>query len=82
MFSSYLPRSEALSNALIEAMACGCCPVASDVGGNPELVASMETGLLFQPGDVADLVAKLELLAGDSALRRSLAARAAARIAA
>ena len=74
-------RSEALSNALMEAMACGCCPVASDVGGNPELVTPMETGLLFQPGNVADLVAKLELLAGDGALRHSLATRAAARIA-
>ncbi len=74
-------RSEALSNALMEAMACGCCPVASDVGGNPELVTPMETGLLFQPGNVEDLTARLELLAGDAGLRRSLAARAAARIA-
>jgi len=62
-------------------MACGCCPVASDVGGNPELVTPMETGLLFQPGNVADLAAKLELLAGDSALRHALSTRAAARIA-
>jgi glycosyltransferase involved in cell wall biosynthesis len=74
-------RSEALSNALMEAMACGCCPIASDVGGNPELVTPMETGLLFQPGNVADLAARLELLAADGALRRSLATRAAARIA-
>jgi len=74
-------RSEALSNALMEAMACGCCPVASDVGGNPELVSPMETGLLFEAGNVADLAAKLELLAGDTALRHSLATRAGARIA-
>jgi glycosyltransferase involved in cell wall biosynthesis len=74
-------RSEALSNSLMEAMACGCCPVASDVGGNPELVIPMETGLLFRPGDVADLASKLGRLAADPALRRSLAARAAARIA-
>jgi L-malate glycosyltransferase len=74
-------RSEALSNALMEAMACGCCPVASDVGGNPELVTPMETGLLFRPGDASDLASKLELLAADPALRRSLATRAAARIA-
>ena len=74
-------RSEALSNALMEAMACGCCPVASDVGGNPELVTPMETGLLFRPGNAADLAASLELLAADGALRRSLAARAAVRIA-
>ena len=29
-------RSEALSNALMEAMSCGCCPMATRVGGNPE----------------------------------------------
>jgi glycosyltransferase involved in cell wall biosynthesis len=74
-------RSEALSNALMEAMACGCCPVASNVGGNPELVAPMETGLLFRQGDAADLASKLEILAADPALRRRLAARAAAKIA-
>ena len=75
-------RSEALSNSLMEAMACGCCPVASDIGGNPELVIPMKTGLLFRQGDAADLAAKLELLAADPALRRSSAARAAAKIAA
>ena len=74
-------RSEALSNSLMEAMACGCCSVASDVGGNPELVIPMQTGLLFKPGDHQDLAAKLELLAADPALRRSLGATAAARIA-
>ena len=42
--------SEALSNALMEAMACGCAVVASNVGGNPELVSNGETGLLFEPG--------------------------------
>jgi glycosyltransferase involved in cell wall biosynthesis len=52
------------------------------VGGNPELVIPMETGLLFRSGDAVDLAARLELLARDPALRRSLAARAAARIAA
>jgi glycosyltransferase involved in cell wall biosynthesis len=38
-------RSEALSNSLTEAIACGCFPVASDVGGNPEPVIPMEAGL-------------------------------------
>ena len=43
--------SEALSNSLMEAMACGCCVAASRVGGNPELVAHGETGMLFEPRD-------------------------------
>lgn len=55
-------HSEALSNALMEAMACGCACVASAVGGNPELVRTGETGLLFRPGDVDDLSEKLQSL--------------------
>ncbi len=35
--------TEALSNALMEAMACGCCAVASRVGGNPELLGAIRT---------------------------------------
>ncbi len=46
---------EALSNSLMEAMACGCCPVASNVGGNPELVQDGHTGLRSneRPADLA-----------------------------
>jgi glycosyltransferase involved in cell wall biosynthesis len=65
--------SEALSNSLMEAMACGCCAVASRVGGNPELVRDGETGLLFRPGDAPDLAAKLNRLIGNPGLRRELA---------
>ena len=65
--------SEALSNSLMEAMACGCCAVASDVGGNPELVRHGETGLLFRAGDAAELAARLGLALRDGQLRRKLA---------
>jgi len=54
--------SEALSNSLMEAMASGCCPVASDVGGNPELVEHGRTGLLFARGDAAALAGRLRSL--------------------
>lgn len=72
-------RSEALSNSLLEAMACGCAAVASKVGGNPELVEAGESGLLFESGNVADLAGKLELLAGDATLRWRLGEAAAER---
>lgn len=74
--------SEALSNSLMEAMACGCCPVASEIGGNPELVAPEETGLLFRAGDAADLQAKLLELLRYPELRSRLAGEAADTIAA
>jgi glycosyltransferase involved in cell wall biosynthesis len=69
--------SEALSNSLMEAMACGCCVAASRVGGNPELVAHGETGMLFEPRDVAGLARVLRLLVRDPALRGQLALNAA-----
>jgi len=72
--------SEALSNSLMEAMACGCCPVASSVGGNPELVADGECGFLFPAGDTATLAARLEILLRDAQLRQRLTACARRRI--
>lgn len=69
--------SEALSNSLMEAMACGCCVAASRVGGNPELIAPGETGMLFEPGDAAELSEVLRQLIGSPALRAALADNAA-----
>jgi L-malate glycosyltransferase len=65
--------SEALSNSLMEAMASGCCAVASRVGGNPELVRNGETGLLFEAGDAGSLAARLRVVIGDDGLRARLA---------
>jgi glycosyltransferase involved in cell wall biosynthesis len=65
--------SEALSNSLMEAMACGCAAVASNVGGNGELIEHGERGLLFRAGDAGDLAGCLKMLAADQPLRRRLA---------
>jgi glycosyltransferase involved in cell wall biosynthesis len=64
--------NESFSNSLMEAMACGCCVVATNVGGNPELVRDSENGLLFEAGNTADLTACLERAIGSDELRRSL----------
>jgi glycosyltransferase involved in cell wall biosynthesis len=66
--------SEALSNSLMEAMACGCCAISSDAGGNPELVRDGETGWLFPSGDSMALAACLHRALGDIEGRRRLAA--------
>jgi glycosyltransferase involved in cell wall biosynthesis len=68
--------SEALSNSLMEAMGCGCCPVASRVGGNPELVTDGETGLLFPVGDAPALAERLALLLDQPDHRRRMAEQA------
>jgi glycosyltransferase involved in cell wall biosynthesis len=68
--------SEAFSNSLLEAMACGCCPVASRVGGNFELIRHGDNGMLFEAGDVGQLCRALEELLKQQELRRRLAAAA------
>lgn len=69
--------SEAFSNSLMEAMACGCCVAASRTGGNPELVSPGKTGMLFEPRDAAGLAEMLARLVRNPALRGALAANAA-----
>ncbi|MDX9785209.1 MAG: glycosyltransferase [Desulfobacterales bacterium] len=47
--------NEGISNTILEAMASGLPIVASNVGGNPELVANGETGFLVDPYDMSRL---------------------------
>ncbi|MBX5468185.1 MAG: glycosyltransferase [Firmicutes bacterium] len=42
--------TEGVSNALMEAMACGAAAVAADIPGNRALMADRKTGLLFRDG--------------------------------
>jgi glycosyltransferase involved in cell wall biosynthesis len=72
--------SESLSNSLMEAMACGCCAIASDAGGNPEIITAGESGLLFPTGDTAALAARLETVLDSPEYRRILAGNAAHRV--
>lgn len=73
--------SEALSNSLLEAMACGCSVIASRTGGNPELVRSTEsgdTGFLFETQNAESLATQLQLLISNPALRAQTSAAAQA----
>jgi glycosyltransferase involved in cell wall biosynthesis len=65
-------ESESFPNALLEAMASGCTPVGSRVGGIPELISPDQTGLLFDSGDVEGLARSLAQLIQDEPLRRRL----------
>jgi glycosyltransferase involved in cell wall biosynthesis len=65
--------SESLSNAILESMAAGVPVVATNVGGNPELVKDGETGLLVPFGDEKKLVDALTLLVRDPGLRERYA---------
>jgi glycosyltransferase involved in cell wall biosynthesis len=54
--------SEGMSNALLEAMSFGVVPLVSDVSGAKDVVDHGRSGFLFEPDDLDDFVAKLELL--------------------
>ena len=64
--------SEGLSLALLEAMAAGKSVVATNVGGNPEVVVEDETGFLVPPRDADALAAKICLLLGNNPRSRRL----------
>lgn len=68
--------SEAFSNSLLEAMACGCAVIGSRVGGTPELIGEEERGLLFHSGDAGELARKISMLIEARELRLNLAAKA------
>jgi glycosyltransferase involved in cell wall biosynthesis len=80
-------ESEGMSNVLLEAMACALPIVATDIGGNVELVGKRkkeminargvryficENGILIPPQDVDSLAAAIVLLLRNRALSKSM----------
>lgn len=70
---------EPCATVVIEAMAIGKAMVVSDLGGMPDLVQHMETGLVVRPA-VEPLAAAMRRLLDDGALRDRLGATAAAQV--
>jgi glycosyltransferase involved in cell wall biosynthesis len=65
---------EAMGRTAVEAMGVGRPVIASRIGGLPYTVLDGVTGLLFEPGNVDDLAAKIEILLDDPDLRSRLGA--------
>lgn len=70
-------QPDPLPNSALEAAAAGCCVVAADHGGLPEILTDSRTGRLVRPGDPAALAAAILQLRADPGLRERLGAAAA-----
>lgn len=71
---------EAFGRVLVEAMVAGKGVIASDSGGHGEIIEHDVSGLMFPPGDVPALTARLAAWCGDATLRARLARGAQARL--
>lgn len=73
-------RMEGLSQSIMEAMVLGAPVIATDAGGNGELVIDGRTGLLVPPLDPDAMTDALRRLIADPDMRKAMAERARARI--
>ncbi len=71
--------NEGISNTILEAMASGLPILATEVGGNVEIVEAEQSGRLFAPGNVTGLARFLTAYADDPALRARHASAARGR---
>jgi len=69
-------RSEGFPNAVLEAMERGVPPVATRVGGIPDVVENHVNGLLVDPEDPAALAAAIRRILDDDPLREQLSRNA------
>ena len=67
--------SEGRPNVILESFAAGVPVIASEIDGVTELVEENITGLLFSPGNPAQLATKVKLLKESKELRGDLANR-------
>ena len=64
-------RLESFGLAALEAMACQVVPIATNVGGVPEVIEHGKTGFLAEVGDVDDMArCAIDLLSDDSKLKQ------------
>ncbi len=72
---------EGMPNALLEAMACGCCCIGSDAGGIPEVILHGENGFVLSRSQLHRLgEAVLECLAMTTAQKNQISQAARDRI--
>jgi len=75
VLASHPEYGEGLSNSIAEYMGFGKPVIATDIGGNPELVDEGVTGLLCPAGDPEAMAEKLLVLLRDEVLRNTMGER-------
>lgn len=68
--------TEGLPMTLLEAMSHGIAPIASAVGGIPDIIKDNDTGMLFTKGTLSQLIDKCQILIQDETLRKRIGANA------
>jgi glycosyltransferase involved in cell wall biosynthesis len=68
-------RYENFGGVLLEAASLGCPVVATDCGGNPEIIKQGETGILVPPNDPNTMADAISVLLGDRVRAAQLGAR-------
>lgn len=64
---------EGLPYALLEAGSAGLPTIASETGGNPEIIADQQSGLLIKPANAKEIIKAVEKLMTDNNLCQTLA---------
>lgn len=72
IFISPVIEAEIFDLFTVKAMASGLAVVSSDVGGIREYIKDGENCLVFEPGNTADLVSKIEILIKNPDLKRKI----------
>ncbi len=73
-------KNEGISNTILEAMSCGVPVIASNVGGNPEIVPDREVGNIYNLGDIEELVSSITHLMDNEDERRRYGKNARKRV--
>jgi glycosyltransferase involved in cell wall biosynthesis len=69
----YPSHADGMSNALLEAMACGCVPIATNSGATAEMLVDGDSACLVEPARPDQLQAAIARVLNDEWLRERLA---------
>jgi len=71
---------EGINTAILEAMACGVPVIATNVGGNTEIITHMHNGILIHPKSPDQIAEAINLILSDESIKRQLTKTAYDRI--